>query len=562
VDQLAAAVAKHHGRVNEILHVLGRYGFAEWASRGASIPGVKVVQQLADPTVAALSTGERMRGAATELGTTFIKFGQMLSLRPDLVGTEVATELGKLQAAVAPDPGETVAALIVSELGAPIDALFASFDADALGSGSVAQVHGATMFDGAQVVVKVLHAGVDRTVGEDLELMTACAEFLDRQDPEIARYRPITVVEEFNKMMRGAIDMAQELGNLQLFAKNFASEHDVVIPTPYPERSTRRVLTMTRIVGRTFTDRNALDADGWDVDRLVRRAIAIYLEMIFRDGVFHADPHPGNFLLLPGHRIGILDFGDVGYITAQRRTQLRGLVIGIGTRDVDAVTDIILEMSAAPADVEVIKLRGDIGVWLRSHFLGDIDKLDVGAVLANWTEMMRDHHLQLPADMALLFRVVLELQGLGQGVGIDVSLTELAAPYVHEMLSERFEPKQMARQAAHTARSWQQLIETLPAQVTAALDAVCSGKLAVDIGVRDVDGVVDRLVDGVLTSACLLAATQLVARRAGPTIGGFSVAGLALASGAMVTWRRLASNRPGHQSLVQRARMMVLAAPR
>ena len=172
------------------------------------------------------------------------------------------------------------------------------------------------MFDGAQVVVKVLHAGVDRTVGEDLELMTACAEFLDRQDPEIARYRPITVVEEFNKMMRGAIDMAQELGNLQLFAKNFASEHDVVIPTPYPERSTRRVLTMTRIVGRTFTDRNALDADGWDVDRLVRRAIAIYLEMIFRDGVFHADPHPGNFLLLPGHRIGILDFGDVGYITA------------------------------------------------------------------------------------------------------------------------------------------------------------------------------------------------------------------------------------------------------
>ena len=160
------------------------------------------------------------------------------------------------------------------------------------------------------------------------------------------------------------------------------------------------------------------------------------------------------------------------------------------------------------------------------HFLGDVDKLDVGAVLANWTEMMRDHHLQLPADMALLFRVVLELQGLGQGVGIDVSLTELAAPYVHEMLSERFEPKQMARQAAHTARSWQQLIETLPAQVTAALDAVCSGKLAVDIGVRDVDGAVDRLVDGVLTSACLLGATQLVARRAGPTIGGFSVAGL------------------------------------
>ena len=219
---------------------------------------------------------------------------------------------------------------------------------------------------------------------------------------------------------------------------------------------------MSRLAGQTFTDRDALEADGWDVDRLVRRAIAIYLEMIFRDGVFHADPHPGNFLLLPGQRIGILDFGDVGYITAQRRSQLQGLVIGIGTRDVDTVTDMSWRCRRPPADVEVPKLRGDIGVWLRRYFLGDVDKLDVGAVLASWTELMRDHHLLLPADLALLFRVILELQGLGQGVGIDVSLTELATPYVHEMLSERFAPEQLARHAAHTARSWQHLSRNAP----------------------------------------------------------------------------------------------------
>ncbi len=562
MDQLTAAVAKHHRRISEIAHVLARYGFAEWASRGASIPGVKIARQLTSPDIAALSTGERLRGALVELGTTFIKFGQMLSLRPDLVGPAMAAELEKLQAAVAPDAGDMVTAIVVAELGKPIEELFASFDPDAIGSGSVAQVHRATMHDGTDVVVKVLHAGVERRVAEDLELMRACAKFLEQQDREIARYRPAIVVEEFDKMMRSAIDMSQELGNLQQFGKNFATEPDVAIPTPYPDLSSRRALTMSRIVGQTFTDREALEADGWDVDRLVRRAIEIYLEMIFRDGVFHADPHPGNFLLLTGHRIGILDFGDVGYITAERRAQLQSLVIAVGTYDVDGLTDTILEMSTPPGDVDVLKLRGDIGIWLRRYFLGDIAHVDVAAVLSGWTAMMHDHHLLLPADLALLFRVMLELQGLGRGVGIDVSLTELAAPYVHEMLGEQFDPKRMARHAVHMARSWEHLIESLPDQVLTALEGLRSGKLAVEFRVRDVDGAVDRLVDGLLASASLLAASQLIARKAGPRVAGLSVAGLAVAGATMVTWRRLALKRPDHQSLVQRARMMAAAAPR
>jgi ubiquinone biosynthesis protein len=562
MDQLAAAVSKHHHRINEIANVLGRYGFAEWASRGGPIPGVRVVRQLVDPDIATLSTGERLRGAAEQLGPTFVKFAQMLSLRPDLVGPAVAEELEKLQSARAPDAGDVAAGTVAAELGAPADELFASFDPNAIGSGSVAQVHQATMHDGTEVVVKVLHAGVERRVTEDLELMRAVAEFLEQQDRGIAPYRPAAVVAEFDNMMRGAIDLGQELRNLQRFGKNFGTEDDVVIPTPYPDLSTRRALTMSKLVGRALADRAALEADGWDVDQLVPRAVRIYLEMIFRDSVFHADPHPGNFLLLSGQRIGILDFGDIGYVTAERRAQLQDLVIAVGAHDVASLTDTILAMTTPPADVDVLKLRGDIDIWLHRYFLGDVVHLDVGAILHSWTVLVHDHHLMLPTDLALLFRVLLRLQGLGRGVGVEANLTELLTPYMEEMLKERADPKRVARQAARTARSWEHLTESLPEQVLAALEGLRRGELTLDFRARDLDEAVDRLVDGLLASACLLAASQLISRKAGPTVAGLSVAGLAAAGSAIVTWRRLALKRQSHKSFVEHARTIYTAAPR
>ena len=224
----------------------------------------------------------------------------MLSLRPDAVGTEVAAELQQLQGSVPPDPPDVARRIVTQDLGSPLEELFTTFEADAMGSGSVAQVHAATLHDGTEVVVKVLHDGTERTVRDDLDLMRALAQYLEHQDPELARYGPTTIVSEFDKMMRGAIDLRQESANLQRFTVNFAHEPDVVIPTAYPKLSSRRVVTMRRLVGQPFADRATLEATGWDVDALVRRATEIYLEMIFRDSLFHADPHPGNFFAAQG----------------------------------------------------------------------------------------------------------------------------------------------------------------------------------------------------------------------------------------------------------------------
>ena len=256
---LPAALVRHRERLDEIGAVFAKYGFATWVQRGSgliSAPFMKgLVDRHVDPEIVAMSDGERLRRALTELGTTWIKFGQVLSLRPDVVGDDVAAELVKLQAAVAPDPPGVAQRLVERELGGSVSDLYRAFDPDPMASGSVAQVHKATLHDGTAVVVKVLHDGVEYRVLEDLELMEGIAAHLEHDDPELAQLRPTMIVGEFSQMLHDAIDLSQELRNLQHFALNFADEPDIVIPTPYPELSRRRVLTMSLISGTPFSDR-------------------------------------------------------------------------------------------------------------------------------------------------------------------------------------------------------------------------------------------------------------------------------------------------------------------
>ena len=241
--------------------------------RGGGLLEAGVIRRLSDrvvdPDIAKLSAGERLRRALIELGTTWIKFGQMLSLRPDVVGPDVADELTKLQASVPADPPGLAQALVERELGGPVGDLYGSFEAEPFASASVAQVHKATLKDGTKVAVKVLHDGVERRVLDDLDLMQAVATYLEQEDAELAQLRPTLLIDEFSEMMHDAIDLSQELANLQRFTANFAEEPDVVIPTPYPELSRRRVLTMSMIAGSPFTDRTSVEAAGWDVDALV-----------------------------------------------------------------------------------------------------------------------------------------------------------------------------------------------------------------------------------------------------------------------------------------------------
>ena len=555
---VTGTLLKHRKRLNEIAGALGRHGLAAWAARGGGIAGLAPIETLVHRVVSeedvSASEGERLRAALAELGTTAIKFGQMLSLRPDVVGKDVADELALLQAEVPADAPGVAVGTVEAQLGKPVAELYGSFDREPFASGSVAQVHRATLSDGTPVAVKVLHDRADAKVRADLELLEALAAFLESEDAEIARLRPTILVAEFAAMMEAAIDLREELANLQRFRLNFAGEPDVVIPEPFPDRSGEKVLTMAMMVGQPFTDRASVQAAGWDVEVLVRRAADVYLEMIFRDGIYHADPHPGNFLLPDGQHLVILDFGDVGRLTTQRRRQLESLVIAVGTRDVDALIDIVVELTTPPPDVDMRALRSAIETWLNRYLLVGVGQLDMNGIVASGMQLLHEHRLVVPADLALLFRVLLRLQGLGRGVQTEVRVTELVEPYVHQIMAMRFDPRRIARQAGRAVRSWDHFISGLPDDLRAILEQIRTGSVGIDFRIHDADHTVDRLVDGLVTAASIMAGAQLISRRTAPLAGAFSIPGLLAAAVGVATWQRLITRRKPHDTLVTRAR--------
>ena len=388
----------------------------------------------------------------------------------------------------------------------------------------------------------------------DLELMEAIAAYLENQDPGIAQLRPDVIVSEFSQMLHDAIDLSQELQNLQRFTVNFADEPDIVIPRPYPELSRRRVLTMSLISGAPFADRASVEATGWDVDTLVRRAAEIYLEMIFRDSLYHADPQPGNLLIPDGTHIAILDFGDVGRISSMRRRQLEDLVIAAGTNDIDGFIDVVVEITTPPPTVDMNRLRSQIDVWLNHYLLIGVGHLDMAAIINTGMELLHENGLVLPADLSLVFRVMLQLQGLGRGLNTEVRVTELLQPYMKKLLAERFDPRRLARHAGRTIRGWDHLAASLPGDIEEIVQQIRAGRLAIDFRVHDADGAVDHLVDGLVAAASVLASAQLFSRRTGPNVGPISMPGLVAAGVGVLTWQRLVRRRREHKTWVSRAR--------
>jgi ubiquinone biosynthesis protein len=555
---LPAALMRHRARLDDIAGVFAKYGFAAWVQRGSGLVSTRIMQGLvdrhADPEIVAMSDGERLGRALTELGTAWVKFGQMMSLRPDVVGEDVAEELKKLRATVAPDPPGVAQALVERELGGAVADLFGSFDPEPMASGSVAQVHRATLHDGTPVVVKVLHDGVERRVLADLELMEAIAAYLENEDPGIAQLRPTVIVSEFSQMLHDAIDLSQELQNLQRFTANFAHEPDIVFPTPYPELSRRRVLTMSLISGAPFGDRTGVEATGWDVDELVRRAAEVYLEMIFRHSLYHADPQPGNLLIPDGTHIAILDFGDVGRISSTRRRQLEDLVIAAGTNDVDGFIDVIVEITTPPATVDMSRLRSQIDVWMSRYLMIGVGHLDMAAIMRTGMQLLHENGLVMPADLSTLFRAMLQLQGLGRELDTEVRVTELLQPYMKHLLAERFDPRRLARHAGRTIRGWDRLATSLPGDIEEIVQQIRAGRLSIDFRVHDADGAVDNLVDGLVAAASVLGSAQLFSRRSGPNVAGISVPGVVAAGVGVLTWQRLVRRRRERKTWVSRAR--------
>jgi ubiquinone biosynthesis protein len=512
-------------RAGEIVGVLAKYGLADWV-KGLNYSWIQDrIKSLDGQHIPEMKFEERVRLALTELGTTFIKLGQMLSTRPDLVGPEMAQELTHLQTAAPADPPDTVRATIEAEFGKSASNLFADFKEAPLASASIAQAHLARLHSGEQVVVKVQHAGIAEKIIADLDILAGLAELAERHSSEMRRYQPVAVVRQLRRTLLRELDFTSERRNLQEFAKHFAQDETVHFPRPWGEFSTRRVLTMERLEGILGTDSAALAGLGADLNEFARRGANMYLQMIFRDGFYHADPHPGNLMLLAGGVVGVLDCGMVGRLDEQLAEGIEDMLVAVVNHNSVDLGESILRLGAAPPATPRDELRADLTDFVADYVGQSIQDMDLSGALNSLFEIIRRYNITLPPPLALLLRTLVELEGTAQRLSPEFSLAEVFRPFYSSMVSRRLSVRRIVGRLGHAYREWERLVESLPRDLGDVLKRVREGTFSVHLDHHHIDPVVNRLVLGVMTAAMFVGSSLLWSMKAPPMLAGISVFG-------------------------------------
>jgi ubiquinone biosynthesis protein len=535
-----ARLERNAHRAGEIMSVLAKYGLADWV-KDLNHPWIQDrIRSVDGQPIPNLKMEERVRLALTELGTTFIKLGQVLSTRPDLVGPELAQELTHLQTAAPADPPDTVRATIEAEFGKPVSNLFVHFKDAPLASASIAQVHLARLHSGEHVVIKVQHHGIADKIMPDLDILAGLAELAEKHSSRIRLYQPAAVVRQFRRTLLRELDFTFERRNLEEFAQHFAQDDTVHFPRAYAPASTRRVLTMERLEGILGTDSKALAASGVDLDEFARRGATLYLQMIFRDAFYHADPHPGNLMLLPGGVVGVLDCGMVGRLDEELAEGLDEMLMAIVNHNAVDLEEIILRIGSAPPATSRDELRADLTDFVADYMGQSIQDMDLGGAMNSLFEIIRRYNIVLPPLLSLLLRTLVELEGTAQRLSPEFSLAEVLQPFYTTMVRRRLSVRGVLGRIQHAFRDWERLMQSLPRDLSDVLKRVREGTFSVHLDLRHIDPVVNRLVLGVMTAALFVSSALLWSMKAPPTIAGVSVfGGAGYLIAAYLGWRLL-----------------------
>jgi len=508
---LPARGVRHLRRYRQIAQVFIRYGFGELAETLELLPYRSLPRRLLRrfrPTAPRLGAPRRLRMALEELGPTFVKLGQVLSTRPDLLPPAYVAELARLRDSVPPGPWEPVRAQIEGELGRPLEELFASFDPQPLAAASLAQVHPATLPNGASVVVKVQRPGIEETIETDLEILFNVARLLQDRTPLGELYDLPGIVEEFATTLRAELDFYREGRNADRFRDNFAEEPYLYIPKVYWDYTTRRVLVLERIEGIKIDDVEGLDEAGYDRHRVALHAMRMIVKEVLEDGFFHADPHPGNFVVMPDEVIGAMDFGMVGYLTRRDRADLIRLYIHVVQLDEERIVDQLMRMGMVAGRADRDGLRRDIGRLLRRYQGLPLKAIRAGEVLQEALPIAFRHHLRLPSELWLLGKTLAMMEGVGLKLAPDFDPFAVSEPYVRRFVLQMASPAQWGPALLYGASEWGFLLTMLPRVGTRILTQVERGELEMTLrhqGLEQALARLDRLANRISLSLLLAA---------------------------------------------------------
>ena len=504
------------GRLQEIASVLIRWGFGDVVKRigmaGVLEKAGRLLHwQAVEEGRLRMDVPARLRCTLQDLGPTFVKLGQVLATRVDLLPPAWTDELGQLQNAVPALAWEQILPQLREDLGADPEAVFARIEREPLAAASLAQAHRAWLADGTAGVLKVRRPGIRDTVEADLRLLRHLATIVENNLPELRRYHPQRIVQQFSASLRRELDFAAECRNAERIAANFEGCPEIVIPRVYWEWTSERLNVQECLDGIPGRDLAAVDACGLNRKALARTGAGIVLKMVLEDGFFHADPHPGNIFYMPDGAIGVIDFGMVGRVTEQRRFQIVRLLHGLVAHESADVAEVLIDWTEEGNDIDELRLQEAADAFVDQYRGVPLKDLRMGAMLGDVTAILRENGLSLPADLALMIKAFLTLEGMGRQLDPDFDMAGEARPYLERAMLERYSPDVLVRRGRRTLAGVVDLVRDMPRDLHRLLQSARRGKLQVHVEVgtlkpfgEQVDRAANRLTMGIITAALII----------------------------------------------------------
>lgn len=433
------------------------------------------------------TTGERIRLFLEELGPTFVKLGQIASTRPDLVPAGILAELAKLQDHVAPFSFEEVKRIVELELGAELEELFDQFEEEPSGAASIGQVHFAVLQNGEKVAVKIQRPNIEQMMKTDLEILQEIARLAEHRLEWAAQYQVSEIVEEFSKALLAELDYSVEGRNADKIAKQFKNDEHILVPKVYWDYSTKKILTMECIEGVKLNEINILKHDGYDTKLLAERVVHSIFHQILNEGFFHGDPHPGNVSALPGNKIVFIDFGMVGRLTPQMKANFASLVVAMMRQSTDGIIRVIMRMGIVPEDVDIGLLKADVESLNEKYYDVPLSKVSLGEAVNDLFSIAHYHKIQIPADLTLVGKTLLTMEGLVEKLDPEISIIKIAEPFGRELIKERYRPDHIAKRMITQWNEYWDIFIDSPKHMRELAGIIKKGKIPMEVSMPNIE---------------------------------------------------------------------------
>ncbi len=531
-------------RYRQIVKILIKYGLdhvLEFFNLSQFVARSRRVLRRNGSTIAQLSPAERMRLAMEELGPSFIKLGQVLSTRPDVIPRNFVDEFAKLQDNVPSFPFEEVKAQIRLELGQEAENFFSYLEPVPVAAASIAQVHRARLISGEDVVVKVRRPGIVEVVETDIDVLMGLAFLMERHMPGSDIYDPVGLVKEFARTIRREMDFSREGHTIEKIRENFGNDATMYFPKVYWQETGRSVLTMEYIDGIKVSDIAAIERAGLDRKLIARRGADAFLKMVLEHGFFHGDPHPGNVLILPGNVICLLDYGIVGRLDAQLKGYLTDILLAILKRDVDEVISLLSYSGEIGENLNTRALKRDLSEFIDSYYEIPLQEIEVGKMLAEFIDIITTFHIKFQPDLMLLAKSLVIVEGMGRELDPDFDMVEHLRPFMEQAVREKMSPGRFARDMGNTLMSYVNLTRSLPREIREILHRINRNKFKIDLEHRgldrfskELDKSINRLSFSLIIAALIIGSSIVMQTNKGPLIMdfpafaflGYTIAGL------------------------------------